>query len=68
MAEMSWKQLHYMHGAIRIANSKGAVEINIERYNARLPSDAGFSENRIRADHLHEIQRLQRALKEVWDD
>lgn len=66
--EISWKQLHDMHGAIRTINNGGRIESDIHAYNRNLKADGGFSENRRRADRHREEVEFERSMKEVWDE
>lgn len=62
----TWKQKNDAIGDARKVIT-GRTETDIERYNATQMTNDAFSRNRIAADHLREVQRLQRDLKEVWE-
>lgn len=62
----NWKQTKNRDITKRMVN-KGALETDIEAFNARLDADGGFSFNRRRADRFHDKRAFERELKEVWE-
>ena len=72
MIELNWRHQNRATAAISLAKNDGQMESDIAALNAKLherrPDLAELCRKRLAHDHELEKKRLEKELKEVWDE